>query len=88
MRDRFRFWSRSLAWAYCGEALPDDVCVTGSIDVELETVPPSASGSGDIDHELATIRGLSRVDDVAVVASAPLMSLCSELNEAGAGGGP
>jgi hypothetical protein len=73
---------------YCGEALPDEVCVTGSIDVELETVPPSASSSGDIDHELATVRGLSKVDDVAVVTPPSLVSLCTELSEAEAGGGP
>jgi len=52
--------------SYCGETTIEEVGVIGSIDVELVTVPPSPSGSGDIDHELATISGLSTVEEVAV----------------------
>jgi len=40
--------------SYRGEATIEEVGVIGSTDVELATTPPSPSGTGDIDHELAT----------------------------------
>jgi hypothetical protein len=52
--------------SYRGEATIEEVGVIGSTDVELATVPPSPSGSGSIDHELATSSGLSTVEEVAV----------------------
>jgi hypothetical protein len=43
--------------------------VTGDICVELLTAPPSPSGSGDIDHELAAVLGpLTVEDEVAAYA--------------------
>ena len=44
--------------------------MTGDICVELLTAPPSPSGSGDIDHELATVLGpLTLEEDVAAYAA-------------------
>ena len=44
--------------------------MTGDISVELLTVPPSPSGSGDIDHELAAVLGPSTLEeDVAAYAA-------------------
>jgi len=44
--------------------------VTGDICVELLTAPPSPSGSGDMDHELATVLGpLTLEEDVAAYAA-------------------
>ena len=44
--------------------------MTGDISVELLTAPPSPSGSGDIDHELATVLGpLTLEEDVAAYAA-------------------
>jgi len=57
-------------YAYCGDATTEEVGVIGDIVVELVTVPPSPSGSGDIDQELATIIGLATVEDVRAGAGA------------------
>ncbi len=44
--------------------------MTGDICVELLTAPPASSGSGDIDHELATVLGpLTLEEDVAAYAA-------------------
>ena len=44
--------------------------MTGDISVELLTAPPSPSGSGDMDHELATVLGpLTLEEDVAAYAA-------------------
>ena len=44
--------------------------MTGDICVELLTAPPSPSGSGDMDHELATVLGpLTLEEDVAAYAA-------------------
>jgi hypothetical protein len=57
-------------YAYCGEATTEEVGAIGDIAVELATAPPSPSGSGDIDQELATISGLATIEDVGAGASA------------------
>ena len=56
----------------CGLAEMEDDVVTGEICVALIAAPPSSSGSGAIDHELATVRGLAAVEEeIAGVGGGP-----------------